>query len=434
MRKLTLSLFILALLAAPLHAQKGPVGRKVTQNLTKRTRNGGALPPRSTRSPSGGASALPRVEAAVRQTQMQTPSQQNGLAREIVVPQPGRSGAIPNAAEQAALRAQIQAQAQRNIELRRQLWNEKFNSGIGKSVLYAPVIGHEDVAFSVTVIESDGEVFGVVASHALQEDFLHREGSLPKNFRARVLLPNGTTRYIPAQVVQSAPQSMLDISLVKFEPQDEALLKPLELAANQAQETETLFAFGFGLGQPKTGEHTVHEKALVSVRTDNAIAGNHDGFCGSPMLDGTGKLKAIYTGHKDDVSYGTHATFIPKLIEAYHAQGQAQYDLVLGPHTVTRLNVDEYISAVNLFDANGKKIFEHNFRDKFSQSVVLSALEDHPQAAYLSLTSRKARWTQDNGEDVLMEDRSGRDKTKRQHWYNLQTQQIEPQRPAVIKM
>ena len=89
---------------------------------------------------------------------------------------------------------------------------------------------------------------------------------------------------------------------------------------------------------------------------------------------------------------------------------------------------------MNLFDANGKKIFEHNFGDKFSQSTFLRALDEKTDAVYLYLVSRKTQWIQDRGEDILIEDRSKKDKTKRQHWYNLQTQEILPKRPDIIKM
>ncbi len=331
-----------------------------------------------------------------------------------------------------------------NADFRAQLQAQRFQSGIGKSVLFAPLMSSQEIGYSVTVFKTryqgQEEIFGVLPSHALPNDFSHRYDSVGKEFQVLVKQADGTEKPLHAQVVQISPQSMLDISLVKFDPQEEHLLVPLRLADTPAQLHEILFSYGFAAGHETFITRNVNSQSFLSVRTNQAIEGAREGFCGSPLLDMNGDIKAIHTGTKElghaqeDVSFGTHVTFIRKLVEAYHNGGQADYDLVLDGQTLANLQVDEYISAFYLYDENGKKLLQHNVEDKFSQTVLLKALRQHPQARYLQLTSRKAQWNEEDDIPILKEERSGRDKTKRQHWYNLQTRQIEPVRPAVIKL
>ncbi len=334
-----------------------------------------------------------------------------------------------------AQHGQLQAENQ-------QLGTVGFGGGFGKSVLFAPVEKEgKDGGFSVTALEVNGEIFGVIASHVLAESYYTYSVSLHKNFHLHVLQPDGSTALLEAHVVQVAPRSMLDVSLVKFSPQAEALVHPLSLADAPAQPGELLFSYGFANGEAQQIERTVSKNSFISVRTDQNLTGKRAGFCGSPLLDAAGNIKAIHTGTLENrsgteaVSYGTHARFIRLLVEAYHNNGQAEYDLTIDGQTFARLNVDEYISAVYLYDANGKRIIQRNWEEKFSQSALLNMLEENPQAAYLQFTSRKAHWETDNdGDSILKEDRSKNDKTKRQHWYNLQTREILPIRPGIIKL
>ena len=342
------------------------------------------------------------------------------------------------------LEEQVFAELQKQQALREQLWAQSYQSGIGKSVLFAPLMSSQEIGYSVTVFKTKynntEEIFGVLPSHALPSDFSHRFDSVGKHFKVAVKQPDGSLKMLQAQVVQISPQSMLDLSLVKFETQDEPLLAPLQLADSEAQLNEPLFSYGFAAGKETAISRSVNALSFLSVRTNQAIEGAREGFCGSPLLDANGQIKAIHTGTvegsngKEDVSYGTHVTFIRKLVEAYHNQGQASYALQLNDHHVADLQVDEYISAFYLYDANGKKLAQQNIDGKFSQSTILKALKSHPQASYLQLTSRKAQWEYDTDTEILKENRLKTDKTKRQHWYNLQTKQIEPARPGIIKM
>ena len=366
------------------------------------------------------------------------PPLQNGLkAEEFAQPRitPARAQE-----EQKALRLlkenRLATQEQQELE---------FRTGIGKSVLFAPVEGPEKTGgFSVTAVRTNvngqEEIFGVIASHVLPESYYTFNASLKRVFHVQVKQLDGTVRLLEAEVVQISPRSMLDISLVKFSPQAQALVRPLSLSDEPARINEPLFSYGHRAGIPDKEERIVQNNSFISTRTDQNLEGAREGFCGSPLLDIQGQVKAIHTGTRsakntEDISYGTHAHFINLLVEAYHNQGQASYDLVIDGQNIAQLNVDEYISALYLFDETGKRVAQTNLEDKFSQSLLLKMLEENPQAAYLQITSRKAHWETDkDGDSILKEDRSRNDKTKRQHWYNLQTQQRESTRPDIIKM
>ena len=111
----------------------------------------------------------------------------------------------------------------------------------------------QEIGYSVTVFKTKynntEEIFGVLPSHALPSDFSHRFDSVGKHFKVAVKQPDGSLKMLQAQVVQISPQSMLDLSLVKFETQDEPLLAPLQLADSEAQLNEPLFSYGFAAGK-----------------------------------------------------------------------------------------------------------------------------------------------------------------------------------------
>lgn len=332
--------------------------------------------------------------------------------------------------------------------LRAELQAQRFQSGIGKSVLFAPDGWDPDVGYSVTVFKTtyDGqeEIFGIIPSHSLPlADHYHDftvglDGTkLPIQF----MHATGQEIHTTGTVVQVTSPSMLDITLIKLDPDILPLVQPLELAPDNAMLHERLFSYGYAAGTSTNIERTVNAQSFISIRTNQAIEGDRYGFCGSPLLDALGRVKAIHTGSvvgqeaKEDVSYGTNVEFIHKLVEAYHQGGQATYDLVLAKHKLATLNVDEYVADITLFDKQGNVLFVHNFEDKFSQSVVLNALKIYPNAAYVGLTSRTAQLVHtDRQGTILDEHRSTPDETKVEHWYNLQTRQILPARPESIKM
>lgn len=448
-------IILTAVFAFPLYAQKGRAVSKIGTALTRQgtrqiERNAGRQISRRVASSSAAASAarhmhstpLSTTSVKAKNTSANLVKSATGSAAPVFAPQEAN---IPGIDTQAPDLTEIESLVQAHGELASEqnlLNTVGWGGGFGKSVLFAPVeTAGKEGGFSVTAVEIDGEIFGVIASHVLAESYYTYSVSLHKNFHIQMPLADGSTARVEAQVVQVSPRSMLDISLVKFSPQAEPFLSPLSLSKEGAQPDELLFSYGFANGEGQQIERIVKQNSFISVRTDQNLTGKRSGFCGSPLLDAQGQIKAIHTGTvenrsgTDAVSYGTHARFISLLVEAYHNDGQALYDLEIEGHTLTRLNVDEYISAVYLYDASGKRILQRNWEEKFSQSALVRMLEENPQAAYLQFTSRKAHWETDNdGDSILKEDRSKNDKTKRQHWYNLQTQEILPARPGIIKM
>lgn len=316
---------------------------------------------------------------------------------------------------------------------------EKIDAGktfadFGKSVLLASGLEDPYIGFSVTVfkINVDGkeEIFGVIPSHGLaRKDYLNEDviNTNGNDFSVLIKQPDGRDVFLPATLVQTSPESMLDISLVKFSPEAEKQLNPLELAPENGSLNERVYSNGYAMGTETQVERTINSISLISLRANQTIEGDRAGFCGSPWLDANHRVLGIHTGSKvgipgqEDVSFATHARFVRLLVDAYFNEGTASWNLVLGEHNLATLNIDEYISDIVLFDENGKNIMQHHFDDKFSQSVILNALQKYPNAWRIELTSHKATW---DG-TMRIEDRSTLDPTKRIHRYNLKTKQTE---------
>ncbi len=461
MRKLTVLFIILWSVAGVLQAQKGTavenIGKAMTKSFGKGSAGAMVKTPKGTRN-------LP-VTGRVRAGSVVAPAQGNTQSRALTNPQTAQTdattlvpqahtgvakvGVLSSKEGQAAILDKAKQQAERveelvtalekKQELRNKWLNEIFQTGIGKSVLFAPFEADTSNGFSVTVFKTNyqgmEEIFGVMASHALASNPAMLSSSIKKNFQVEVKLADGTTQLVSAQVVQSAPQSMLDLSLVKFDKQAENLLVPLELA-NTSLETEKVFAsIGYKQGRAVVVDRIVKDFSFLSIRTNNPIEGNQNGFCGSPLLTDNNRIAAIHTGYVGDISYGAQVQHIQTLLNAYHNAGNATYFLTINGQNLAQLDVDEYITSISLYDTENKRLFLHNYNDKFSQSVLTNALKENPQAQYLLINTRKAQWVQRNGTDYLVEDRRNKkDPTKRQHRYNLRTKQIEPTRPAVIKM
>ena len=408
------------------------IGRQVANQVMRQTASGAAAA--ATRG--AGRTIFPRNSAVT--------TVPNSSARQAPVPaKRGLSGIASQEPDLTNIEALVGTHGELKEE-HTQLNTVGINGGFGRSVLFAPLNSTRELGYSVTIFETEmagkREIFGLIPSHSLPYDYYHSGDSISKQFEVRVKLPDGSDRFFPAEVVQISPESMLDVSLVKLSPEAEAFVSPLQLAETNASLNENLHSYGFAAAQETEIDRTVNKESFLSVRTNQAIEGSREGFCGSPLLDMQGRIKAIHTGTvegngvKPDVSYGTHVSFIRTLLEGYYNDGVAKYDLILNGHAVANLNVDEYISAFYLFNEQGKRIVQQNFDGKFSQSTILNAIKDNPEAAYLQLTSRTAQWVEDRGVSILQENRGKTDKTKRQHWYNLQTHQIEPQRPAIIKL
>ena len=443
MKKICLLLICIFISTSTVYAQKGKKGSK-KRSATRVTQTG--------RVNRGGIERIRIVSGSIpniRETRLASPSRFGQVSRHSFSSK-GRLADV-NIAELERQVAELE-RTQQALEADSKAL--EFYNDYGRSVLYAPLISGETLGFTITVVKIEGEIFGVMPSHSLYYD--HGFAHLSKSFYVNII-KDGKTERVLAEVVQASPASMLDISLVKFSAESEKLFAPLEVYDAPLEMGEQLYSHGFAAGKETDITRSVNAQSFLSVRTNQAIEGNREGYCGSPILDAQGRVRAIHVGTTEhpgdipDVSYGTHAKFIKLLVEAYHNQGKANYDLVIEGQKIATLNVDEYISVCDLFDENGKRIAQQNIPGKFSESRIHETLEKHPQAVYLNLTSRKVNWKEEQSSPkvssqtneilgnpekfkILEENRGKTDKTKQQHWYNLQTKEILLERPAVIKM
>lgn len=348
----------------------------------------------------------------------------------------------------ATLKAAVQAAEATNVDL-------KFNADFGKSVLFIPnlaVQADPSLAdqvvngYSTTIIKSNyhgqEEIFGVIPTHSLPPNWLEAgaKNGVMKEFNAQFTSADGTIIDIPGKVVQVSPESMLDISLVKFDSRYESLLKPLELADEATVPNELILSPGFANGNAKLIERVVTQNSFISVRTNliDVGSGARAGFCGSPLLDAQGRVKAIHTGSVEEkgASYGTHVAFVKKLIEAYHNNGKATYDLILDDHVLTTLNIDEYISGYAVVDGNFNVLFKDDgigtkFEEqwkKYSENKIRNTIKEYgPDAQYLVLHSRTPIWNTEKGISYLEEDRtlgSYEESKLRIHVYDLKDREF----------
>ncbi len=332
---------------------------------------------------------------------------------------------------------------------------QTFSADFGRSVLSIPNLAIKEnpnlldeydeavQAYSMTIVKTTyngvEEIFGIIPTHSLPatSKAARKMFGVTRKFQAKLTMPDGSEQLIPGEVVQISPHSMLDISLVKFDPEVEALLTPLEISREPSAINEPILSPGYANNRPMIFNRIVTQNSFISMRTNliKAPLDQRQGFCGSPLLDPLGRVKAIHTGSWNESSYGTRASFIDNLVEAYHNNGVSTYDLVLDDEVLTTLNVDEFISAFAvadekmniLYKADGLEKDGHPF-EKYSENRLRNA-KKIPGARYLILHSRTPRWQKvvNSDELWLMENRTDinvdLDKL-REHVYDLQTHQL----------
>ena len=329
------------------------------------------------------------------------------------------------------------------------------------SVLLAPMLqmsgeGIVEGGYSVTVIKVGDEIFGVIATHVIP-DLSHNRwggGFLAKKFEVEAFNPLTKRKELfDAEVVATIPSSMADVSLVKFDADLEPLLNPREIAKEAPAEGENLRTIGYGAAKPVVIDRTVYGESNLSLRTDLDFSGDRQGLCGSAVVNEANQIVGIHSGTrvgKDGsilTSYVAKFEYINLLIDAYHNDGKAIYNIELDGEILARLDVSEYIDGFHLYNAAGKLVAQKNIVHgtadefpKFSESTLRNLLQNTPEATYLLLRSRTPRWSKGN---LSFDDaRSYKSKTstkiidptKRENWYNLQTHEILPSRPEGITM
>lgn len=271
------------------------------------------------------------------------------------------------------------------------------------------------------------ETYGVIATHSISSEVTEKM-ALHRKFTA-IIYKNGLQHPIEVEIVAASPKSMLDIALVKFPADKEALLKPYSLG--EISSDISLHSKGFaGLQASSIAERKVVSCTPNSIRTTIPVArADRPGLCGSAVLNGRNELVGIHTGsiantkEELDVAYATPAHYLNNLIEAYHNGGKAKVPFTLGGRKIADLNMDEYITYTALTDADQKIIWQLQVNAKFSYSKLQEALEQHPQAKFLQLTTRRAAWTEDGY--AFVENRGKTDRgPKTTYLYDLQEQKL----------
>lgn len=259
-----------------------------------------------------------------------------------------------------------------------------------------PVNTYSGTVFK-TVYRGKEEVFGVIATHALVTQ-PHMPGVLGKSFRVAVVR-DGQVHVIPAQVVLATSRKLLDIALVKFRPQDEALFTPLRLG-NLKKTDKEVYSHGFACGLPATlSSRVIKEVSPWMIKTSMPLPKeDRSGLCGSAVLNARHELVGIHTGSTAnqnpalDTGFAVPSSFLLRLVNAYHHDGKASLPLVLNGTRVAKLNVDEFVSGVQLLNGQGQPLWQKQINGKFSARQVEKQLKQFPQVRFIRLEIGKNWW------------------------------------------
>ena len=261
-----------------------------------------------------------------------------------------------------------------------------------KSVFRAYPQGREDRhALSGFVFKTNyygrEEIFGVIATHSVP---LTYKDPLGAYITARITV-NGREKNIPGKMVQIASPMMLDMVLIKFNPEDEPLLTPLTLAEQEPEVGDKLHTIGFA-NQELTflPNKPLFKGTLLSLRFPlNSTWRGLSGMCGSPVLNGKGEVVGMFTGtgeensSLDHTGFATKSSYLHTLVEAYHnGTEKATFPLMLGEHKIVDLHINDFIGNVYLIDEQGRRILRQDVRYKFPYSTLMEQL---PNARYITL-------------------------------------------------
>ncbi len=275
-----------------------------------------------------------------------------------------------------------------------------------------------NIRFSGTVfeIEKNGkkEFFGAVAAHTIVTD--KEFPRLAKHFTAVVFLKNDPQpHFIPAEIVSVSPANVSDIALVKFPKEAEKLLSPYPLGKITTE--KTLHSTGY--------DHwgfTFLPKRLILKNTPYIIHTSmpllrmeRTGMCGSALLNRKEQLVGIHIGSRVDpfspdeetYSYVTPSSQLGFLANAYLEGKTGTVPFYLDEGHSLPLAPNEYITSIQLQDAEGKSLLTQKAVYRFSRALFKAALQKYPQTQFIRVTARKVTWSE-NGE-LLQLGRSPRD-------------------------
>ena len=328
----------------------------------------------------------------------------------------------------------VKPSIQTELLKQRTAWNKER---IARSTFIA--LTQDEFELSGTVFKTtyDGkeEVFGVIASHAIAS-FKWNFSGVRRHFTAQVFV-NGKPKEIKAEIVQVGAMEMLDISLVKFQPEDEKLFEPLVISPTQAVPEEWIETLGFMRGE----EVSLPERPVVAISPISLrsyIQGTQSerlGLCGSAILNQRQELVGVHTGSTwgalQDLGYATHAKYLNALVDAYHNGGEIFYPVEINGHIIAHLRPDEYISEVTILDEQGRKIVGHRFTNKFSFSYMKVLLEQYAPR-YMDIKIRRSVWSRYYKEILIEHSLFGNPSVSRIERYDFETGQRAAQKPSSL--
>lgn len=270
-------------------------------------------------------------------------------------------------------------------------------------VFRAVSVQEPSAAFSGTLfsVERNGkeEIYGVVATHSISSEPGDPFG-LQRRFVA-VVYDQGKPVAMQAKIVAASPVSMLDIALVKFPNDKKALLNPYRLA--NAQQNDKLHSLGFN----RDGMVTVNGREVLaqfpaSLRTTMPLERHRrPGLCGGAVLNEREELVGIHTGSrqgtpfKPECAYATPSAFLNFLVDAYHQGETGTIPFFIRPHQSINLALNEYVSRMELLDANQNTLAHKNIDFRLSYSKLQEALNNYPQAQFLRIFTQEVSWAED---------------------------------------
>ena len=289
-----------------------------------------------------------------------------------------------------------------------------------------------NIRFSGTVfeIETNGkkEIFGVVAAHTIAIG--NQIPGLGKHFIAVVFLKDDPQpHFIPAEIVAVSPANVSDIALVKFPKEGEKLLSPYPLGKITTE--KTLDSTGYDQwGFVFLPKRLILKNTPYIIHTSMPLLRmERTGMCGSALLNRKEQLVGIHIGSRVDplapdaetYSYVTPSSQLRFLANAYLEGKTGTVPFYLAQEHSLPLAPNEYITSIQLQDANGKTLLTQKTVYRFSRALFKVALQKYPQAKFVRVTARKVTWSE-NGE-VLQLGRSPRN-TYKIYLYDLSKKEI----------
>lgn len=324
---------------------------------------------------------------------------------------------ISSSISRAALMDRIARLEAENIRLRLRNEQERayqaqlFTKGRQAIFRAIPTLTKPTNSYTGTVFQvqhqSEQEIYGVISTHALKAT-PNEEGMLNQHFAALVELEDGSA-VIPAEVVQAMPSSMGDIALVKFSPEDEQKFEPLELETEPKVLPAQAYAQGYACNLlatqtfPLTGTTSL---GALTGKLPAANKGDRAGFCGSPVFNQAFQLTGIHVGSSyiTQTGYVAPASLLRRAVQALHNPQLKPFVLRLNGTVLAELAADEFVSQVQLLDAQQNVLWTRNTTGKFSLTAVQRLLNEMPGVAFIRLTIGQTHWMESEQGPYLFND------------------------------